>query len=108
MITQRYRLRKALLSQEVDTLRAQINALFGGGVKNLDLSLEQINDGLHKPLSEREYEILSHAISDQTNGEIAEAVFVSVNTVKTHLKNVYTKLGVSNRKEALEILLAKA
>ena len=108
MITQRYRLRKALLSQEIDTLRAQINALFGGGVKNLDLSLEQINDGLHKPLSEREYEILSHAISDQTNGEIAEAVFVSVNTVKTHLKNVYTKLGVSNRKEALEILLAKA
>lgn len=108
LVIQRFRLRRALLSQEIDTLRAQINSIFGGGIKNLDLTLEQINDGLHKPLSEREYEILSHAISDQTNSEIAETVFVSVNTVKTHLKNVYMKLGVSNRKEALEVLLAKA
>ena len=108
LLVQRFRLKRALLSQEIDTLRVQINSIFGGGNKKLDLTLDQINDGLFKPLSEREYEILNEAISDKTNGEIAEAVFVSVNTVKTHLKNVYTKLGVSNRKEALEVLLAKA
>ncbi len=108
LLVQRFRLKKALLFQEIDTLRAQINSIFGGETKKLNLSLEQINDGLFKPLSEREYEILTEAISDKTNGEIAETVFVSVNTVKTHLKNIYMKLGVSNRKEALEVILAKS
>ncbi len=105
LIVQRFKLRRALLSQEIDTLRVQINSLFEGGLKDLKLDLEKINNGLYKPLSEREYEVLNHAISDKNNSEIAEAVYVSVNTVKTHLKNIYSKLGVSNRKEALEVLL---
>ena len=108
LLIQRFKLRRALLSQEVDTLRLQINSIFGGGFKSLKLTREQINEGLHKPLSEREFEILQEAISDKNNSEIAEAVFVSVNTVKTHLKNIYTKLGVSNRKEALEVILSKS
>lgn len=108
LLIQRFKLRRALLSQEIDTLRAQINSIFKGGISNLDLSIDQINEGLYKPLSEREYEILTLAVSDQTNSEIADTVFVSVNTVKTHLKNIYSKLGVSNRKEALEVLLAKS
>lgn len=105
LIIQRFKLRRALLSQEIDTLRVQINSLFAGGLKDLKLDLDKINEGLYKPLSEREYEVLNHAISDKNNSEIADAVFVSVNTVKTHLKNIYAKLGVSNRKEALEVLL---
>ncbi len=105
LLVQRFKLRRALLSQEIDTLRLQINSIFGGGIKNLDVGLQEINENLHRPLTEREYEVLNHAISDKNNSEIADAVFVSVNTVKTHLKNIYTKLGVSNRKEALEILL---
>lgn len=108
LLVQRFRLKKALLFQEIDTLRAQINSIFGGESKKLNLTIDQINDGLFKPLSEREYEILTEAISDKTNGEIAETVFVSVNTVKTHLKNIYMKLGVSNRKEALEVIVAKS
>ena len=108
LLVQRFRLKKALLFQEIDTLRVQINSIFGEGAKKLDLTLDQINDGLFKPLSQREYEILNEAISDKTNSEIAESVYVSVNTVKTHLKNIYSKLGVSNRKEALEVLLSKS
>ncbi|MEO9481913.1 MAG: tetratricopeptide repeat protein [Ekhidna sp.] len=107
LLIQRFRLKKALLFQEINTLRVQINSIFGGETQKLDLTLDQINEGLFKPLSEREYEILNEAISDKTNSEIADTVFVSVNTVKTHLKNIYLKLGVSNRKEALEALLAK-
>ncbi|MGC9395527.1 MAG: helix-turn-helix transcriptional regulator [Anaerolineae bacterium] len=36
-----------------------------------------------------------------TNQEIAQTMCVSVNTVKTHLKNIYGKLGVHNRKRAI-------
>lgn len=107
LILQRFKLKRALLSQEIDTLRLQINSIFDGGFKQLDVDLHVINEGLYKPLSEREFEVLSEAISDKTNSEIADAVFVSVNTVKFHLKNIYEKLGVTNRKEALEAILAK-
>ncbi|MEQ8906069.1 MAG: LuxR family transcriptional regulator [Ekhidna sp.] len=108
LLIQRFRLKKALLFQEIDTLRAQINSIFGVGSQKINLTLDQINEGLFKPLSEREFEILNEAISEKTNSEIADTVFVSVNTVKTHLKNIYIKLGVSNRKEALEALLSKS
>lgn len=108
LILQKSRLKNQLLSQEIDTLRVQINSIFDGGIKNLDVELDRINEGLFKPLSEREFEVLNQAISDKTNGEIAEALFLSVNTVKFHLKNVYEKLGVTNRKEALGKILSKA
>ncbi len=55
---------------------------------------------LIEPLSDRELEILHLLADGQTNREIAQALCVSVNTVKTHLKNIYGKLGVSSRREA--------
>ncbi|MFD0582597.1 helix-turn-helix transcriptional regulator [Dactylosporangium darangshiense] len=35
-------------------------------------------------------------------GEIASMLYVSVNTVKTHMKNIYRKLGVGRRREVIE------
>jgi len=55
---------------------------------------------LIEPLSERELEVLQLLVEGQTYHEIAQALYVSVNTVKTHLKNIYGKLGVHNRREA--------
>lgn len=107
LIIQRFKLRRALLSQEIDTLRVQINSIFGEEKQGLEHSIEHLNTGLYKPLSDREMEILKHAIGDQTNREIADKTFVSINTVKYHLKNIYDKLGVSNRKEALQVILQK-
>lgn len=52
-------------------------------------------------LSSREMEVLKYLQEGLTNLEIAAALFVSVNTVKTHLLNIYTKLDVHSRAEAL-------
>lgn len=56
---------------------------------------------LIEPLSDRELDVLHLLADGQTNQEIAQALCVSVNTVKTHLKNIYGKLGVSSRREAV-------
>lgn len=56
---------------------------------------------LIEPLSERELEILQLLAKRQTNAEIAQAITVSVNTVKTHLQHIYEKLGVHDRRTAV-------
>jgi len=56
---------------------------------------------LIEPLSDRELDVLHLLADGQTNQEIAQALCVSVNTVKTHLKNIYGKLGVHDRREAV-------
>lgn len=54
-------------------------------------------------LSPREREVLRYVMQGQSNREIAEAIALSVNTVKFHLKNIFEKLGVSSRKDAVSI-----
>ena len=54
-------------------------------------------------LSQREHEILGYLRTTMTSAEIAEALFVSVNTVKTHQRAIYRKLGVANRREAVRV-----
>jgi LuxR family maltose regulon positive regulatory protein len=53
------------------------------------------------PLSERELEILTHIAAGSKNKEIAAELFVSVNTIHYHTKNIYSKLGVNNRTKAI-------
>jgi len=50
-----------------------------------------------KGISAREEEIIELLIEGKTNREIASTLFISTNTVKTHIKNIYGKLEVSNR-----------
>lgn len=56
---------------------------------------------LDDPLSERELEVLTLLASGRTNGEIARDLFVALGTVKSHVNNVYRKLGAANRAEAV-------
>ena len=53
-------------------------------------------------LTEREQNILFCITKGMTNKEIAAQMFVSINTVKTHVKNIYVKLDVRNRTEAAQ------
>lgn len=68
----------------------------------------------HHPviLTEREQSVLAYMATSVTAAEIAVELYLSVNTVKTHLTAIYRKLGASGRREAvrrareLELLLA--
>ena len=53
-------------------------------------------------ISKREFEILQLVAQGATNQEIADQLFISLNTVKTHLSNLYQKLDVSRRTQAIE------
>lgn len=52
-------------------------------------------------LSNQEIKIKEHILNGKSNKEIAEELFISLNTVKTHITNIYSKLNVSNRKELI-------
>jgi LuxR family maltose regulon positive regulatory protein len=56
-----------------------------------------------QPLSEREQEILRWLSSQLSLREIAGQLFVSYDTVKSHTRHIYRKLGVSNREQAVSL-----
>ncbi len=58
-------------------------------------------------ISAREGEIIELLVEGKTNSEIAAALFISTNTVKTHIKNIYAKLEVSNRIQLFALLRGK-
>lgn len=62
---------------------------------------EDLLPHLPEPLTQRETELLTLLCEGKTYRRMAEELFVSINTVKTHLKNLYLKLQVSNRAEAI-------
>ncbi len=57
--------------------------------------------GLVDPLSDRELDVLRLLGSDLDGPAIARHLVVSLNTVRTHTKHIYTKLGVNNRRAAI-------
>ena len=61
--------------------------------KEPELSISQI-------LTQKENEILQLISEGKSNKEIAASLFVELSTVKTHINKIYSKIGVTNRKEA--------
>jgi LuxR family maltose regulon positive regulatory protein len=56
---------------------------------------------LVEPLTEREQEVLRHFSGMLNTAEVAGEMYISVNTVKTHLKSIYRKLAATHRGEAV-------
>ncbi|MGH3087456.1 MAG: LuxR C-terminal-related transcriptional regulator [Rubrobacteraceae bacterium] len=75
---------------------AKLMAAVGG-----DTTTPGADGRLVEPLSEREVEVLGFIAAGKSNQEIAGKLFVSVSTVKTHINNLYRKLGARSRTQAV-------
>ena len=67
--------------------------------------IENINSKLTTPLTEKEYLCLCQLFEGMTYKQMAAQQFISVNTIKTHLKNLFIKLDVPNRSIAMHRVL---
>ncbi|MGZ3778675.1 MAG: response regulator transcription factor, partial [Mucilaginibacter sp.] len=63
-------------------------------------SFEKNNDS---PLSRRETEILKLVAEGKKRNEICDQLFIEKDTVKSHMRNIYSKLQVSSRAEAIKV-----
>lgn len=63
--------------------------------------LDQVRQPVREVVSQRELEVLRLIASGATNREVAEQLFISEATVKTHLLHIYAKLGVNDRAGAV-------
>jgi LuxR family maltose regulon positive regulatory protein len=84
---------KNIHSREVNYLLAAF-----GAVKEQKATLVQ---PLIEPLSDRELEVLHHLATGRSNQAIADQLFVSLAAVKWHARNIYAKLEVNNRTQAV-------
>jgi DNA-binding NarL/FixJ family response regulator len=65
------------------------------------ISFEKINKHLISQVSEREFDVLQLIYKGKPNRQIADGLYVSVNTVKKHINNAYIKLDVNSRSTAI-------
>jgi LuxR family maltose regulon positive regulatory protein len=84
---------KGIESQYVATILAEVRQESDGSVHE--------NQPLIDPLSEREIEILRLLADGFSNQEIAERLIIAVGTVKAHTVNIYRKLNVNSRMQAV-------
>jgi LuxR family maltose regulon positive regulatory protein len=71
------------------------------GAMGMSQDAARVDQGLVDPLSPRELDVLRLLGTHLDGPDIARQLFVSLNTVRTHTKNIYAKLGVNNRRSAV-------
>ncbi len=65
------------------------------------LDLDQLNAKIVKPMTKREFSILKHIYHGKTNLQMAQSEYLSVNTIKYHIKQLYVKLDANSRSSLL-------
>ena len=70
--------------------------------ERIKLRNQSISDGLPIPLTSRELEVVKHLATGLPISAIGSTLHVSMNTMKTHLRNIYRKLEVDGRDSAVE------
>jgi LuxR family maltose regulon positive regulatory protein len=96
-------------ADQLERLLARVRELrpeLTGTVDEILLALGRAGPGttaaLAEPLTDRELSVLEFLPTMMTNGEIAADLFVSINTVKAHLKKIFMKLEVGTKREAVQ------
>jgi two-component system, NarL family, response regulator LiaR len=89
-----------LKSATGEVLTTAIERVMSGERVGLDDVVRATRSRTSKDLSPREQEVLALLALGRTNAEIGEQLFLSVDTVKTYVRRVFTKLGVNNRTQA--------
>lgn len=77
----------------------------GGGVMSSNIArivMHSFQKNLNSPLTKRETEILQRISIGQTKPKIAEELFIDENTVRSHVRNIYIKLDVNSKSEAIK------
>ena len=87
-------------SDEIDALHAKVSSWFAEN-NFIKEAVQPASSSIEESLTSREKEILELLVLGQANKQIAEKLFVSIDTVKTHLKNIYQKLDVNSRLQAV-------
>ena len=90
---------RAVLAAQPDGAQAQ---LIRAEQLQQRLASSQRPQSLAEPLTDREEEVLRLLRGSLSRREIAQQLFLSANTIKTHARAIYRKLGVSTRQEAVE------
>lgn len=67
---------------------------------------EQNSQALAEPLTRREQDVLRRIAQGQQNQQIADALFISLSTVKTHINNLFRKLDAADREAAVQVARA--
>lgn len=99
-----------LKDEEIDYLIECINKIHSGQFivsesmveKLVELIIEKSEFPIDVLISNRELEVLSLIQNGFSNFQIGKQLFLSENTIKTHIKHIFKKMSASNRKEAIE------
>jgi DNA-binding NarL/FixJ family response regulator len=108
-----YMLKKATAEEIVQILRSVqngdvvIDPALGGQIAIRAAALRQGSDwpGAEMGLTQREGEVLAHLVKGLDNKAIAHALYIAEDTVKSHVKGIFRKLGAKDRAQALAIAL---
>jgi DNA-binding NarL/FixJ family response regulator len=95
------------LDADASMLCAALRELFDEQGDGRGVTLEEVCAGPGGVLSLREQEVLRELAQGLNNRAIAERLYVSQDTVKSHLRSVYRKLGVSSRAEAVALYVGE-
>lgn len=94
-------------SSDKDRIIKAIDEVIAGGApmssKIARMVVQSFQKNPNSPLTERETEILANISEGKSYTNIADTLFISKETVKFHIKNIYIKLQVNNKADALKI-----
>ncbi len=92
-------------SEQPEVLMEAIAAVAAGRMVFPYIDVRSIYDNPLSTLTRREMEVLADLASGRTNKQIARDLGVSLNTIKFHVRNLYQKLSVNSRSQAIALYL---